>query len=157
MITTDRNNPDLGHGSDSTPVPQNKAYLVLSEEERAKGFVRPVRRSYVHVGPKGPSRELRPLTEDEKKRYGQYNYVGFEEYQKEHERASSAIGQFWTQAALDAAKKGGCNSVTTMGQALAETYARDPKFYGSTYCCACMMHRPVAEFVWDGTEERVGS
>lgn len=25
-----------------------KGYVVLSEEERAKGFVRPVRRSYVH-------------------------------------------------------------------------------------------------------------
>lgn len=29
---------------------QQKAYVVLTEEERAKGFVRPVRTSYVHVG-----------------------------------------------------------------------------------------------------------
>ena len=27
---------------------QQKDYVVLAEEERAKGFVRPVRRSYVH-------------------------------------------------------------------------------------------------------------
>ncbi len=27
---------------------QQKAYVVLSEEERAKGFVRPVREKYVH-------------------------------------------------------------------------------------------------------------
>lgn len=27
---------------------QQKGYVVLSEEERAKGFIRPVRRSYVH-------------------------------------------------------------------------------------------------------------
>ncbi|MFN8996092.1 MAG: hypothetical protein ACK5X3_20830, partial [Pseudomonadota bacterium] len=27
---------------------QQKGYVVLSEEERAKGFVRPVRLSYVH-------------------------------------------------------------------------------------------------------------
>lgn len=27
---------------------QQKGYVVLSKEERAKGFVRPVRRSYVH-------------------------------------------------------------------------------------------------------------
>ena len=27
-----------------------KAYVVLTEAERAKGFVRPVRRTYVHVG-----------------------------------------------------------------------------------------------------------
>lgn len=29
---------------------QQKAYVVLTEEERAKGFVRPVRRSYIHTG-----------------------------------------------------------------------------------------------------------
>jgi len=46
--------------TDGAPVPedgshrqlkengQQKGYVVLSEEERAKGFVRPVRRSYVH-------------------------------------------------------------------------------------------------------------
>lgn len=28
---------------------QQKGYVVLSAEERAKGFVRPVRRSYVHT------------------------------------------------------------------------------------------------------------
>jgi hypothetical protein len=27
-----------------------KGYIVLSAEERAKGFVRPVRRTYIHVG-----------------------------------------------------------------------------------------------------------
>lgn len=30
-----------------------KGYVVLSAEERAKGFVRPYRESYVHVGPGG--------------------------------------------------------------------------------------------------------
>jgi len=30
------------------PNGQQKGYVVLSAEERAKGFVRPVRRSYVH-------------------------------------------------------------------------------------------------------------
>jgi hypothetical protein len=47
-----------------------------------------------------------------------------------------------------------------MGQAIAETYARDPKFYGATYCVHCDMHRPVGpdgEFVWDGTDEKVGT
>ena len=45
-----------------------------------------------------------------------------------------------------------CGSVTTMGLALAETYAARPTFYGATYCCHCRMHRPVAEFAWpDGT------
>jgi hypothetical protein len=32
------------------PDGQQKGYIVLTAEERAKGFVRPVRRSYVHVG-----------------------------------------------------------------------------------------------------------
>lgn len=82
---------------------QQRAYVVLSEEERAKGFVRPVRRSYVH----------------EK-----------------------------------------CGVVTTMGQSLAETYARDPYFYSGTFCCGCGTHFPVGEdgeFLWDGTNEKVGS
>lgn len=44
-----------------------------------------------------------------------------------------------------------CGVVTTMAQALAETYAREPAFYGATYCCGCLMHRPVGrygEFTW---------
>jgi hypothetical protein len=47
--TTDPNDPLLGHGADTTPVPQNAAYLVLSAEERAKGFVRPLRTAYWHT------------------------------------------------------------------------------------------------------------
>lgn len=80
-----------------------KEYIVLSEEERAKGFVRPVRRSYIH--------------------------------QK-------------------------CGGLTTMGQALAETYAASPDFYGGTFCAICKSHFPVGkngEFVWDGTQEKVGT
>lgn len=46
--TTDRNDPDLGYGGDTKPGPQNKKYLVLSEEELKKGFVRPIRESYIH-------------------------------------------------------------------------------------------------------------
>lgn len=98
--TTDPTNPRLGHGSNTEPVPQNEAYLVLSKEERKVGFVRPVRRSYVHTT---------------------------------------------------------CGARTTMSQGIAETYARDPHFYGSTYCAHCRMHRPVEEFVWDGTDQVVGS
>lgn len=94
-LTTDPGDPRLTHGADPADgpaVPQAEVYLVLSEEERAKGFVRPVRRSYRH--------EV-------------------------------------------------CGAVTTMSVALAETYARDPKFYGSTYCTTCRQHRPVGEFRWD--------
>lgn len=98
-ITSDRNDPDL---KITEPSGMQKKYLVLSDEERAKGFVRPVRRTYTH----------------EK-----------------------------------------CGVATTMGDALAETYARDPKFYGATYCVGCKAHFPVGpngEFVWDDGS-KVGS
>jgi hypothetical protein len=151
-LTTDPTDPRLGHGSNSTMVPQNEVYLVLSEEERARGFVRPVRQSYVHVGALGPRYPTRDLTPEEQASHGG-GYVKYEEYPPE---ADPLIGRAWTQAQLDAVGKG-CGTVTTMGLALAETYARDPRFYGATYCCGCSMHRPVAEFLWDGTQERVGS
>lgn len=83
---------------------QQEGYIVLAEEERAKGFVRPVRRSYTHLK---------------------------------------------------------CGVVTTMGQTIAETYARDPKFYSGTFCCGCGAHFPVGEkgeFVWlDAPNEKVGT
>ena len=50
-----------------------------------------------------------------------------------------------------------CGTVTTMGTALSETYARDPTFYGGTYCCFCKTHYPVAEFIWTADGEKVGS
>jgi hypothetical protein len=97
--TEDPNDPRLTHGSDAEPAPQAPVYLVLSDEERAKGFVRPYREAYKHL----------------------------------------------------------CGTVTYMGRSIAETYARDPGFYGSTYCVGCAMHRPVSEFVWNGTDEKVGT
>jgi hypothetical protein len=48
----------------------------------------------------------------------------------------------------DAYKHRTCGAVTTMGKKLAETYARDPKFYGSTFCVRCKSHFPVTEFNW---------
>ena len=48
-----------------------------------------------------------------------------------------------------------CGRVTTMALPLAETYARDPGFYGATYCSGCNMHRPVGkygEFTWVGED-----
>ncbi|MGH2792853.1 MAG: hypothetical protein ACRDKG_00970 [Actinomycetota bacterium] len=157
-LTTDPRDPALGRGVDDEPVPQQEKYLILSDEERAKGFVRPVRRSYRHVGPPGPRHPLRELTEDELERYTSYGYVKFEAYPGGGD--SAATGRFWTQPQLDAVGKG-CGVVTTMAEELAETYARDPDFYGATYCVNCRMHRPVGpagEFVWDdGSNARVGT
>lgn len=103
-LTSDPNDPRLTHGFDTEPVDQAETYLILPDEERRKGFVRPVRRSYKHDGGDKP-----------------------------------------------------CFAVTTMGLALSETYAREPKFYGGTYCCGCRLHRPVAEFHWTVDGQMVGS
>jgi hypothetical protein len=145
--TTDPNDPRLGQGSDTEPRPQNEVYLVLSEEERAKGFVRPVRHSYKHVGVR-PQYPLLDLTDEQKEKWAD-KYVKFEKYP---ESESPKTGKFWTQEQLDHIGKD-CNTVTSMGTALAETWARDIHFYGSTYCAGCQMHKPVSEFVWvdDGT------
>lgn len=75
-----------------------------------------------------------------------------------------------TQATLDRlAATGyfkGCGTVTTMqGKVLSESYARDPSFYGATFCIACGDYFPVGErngeFVWlenDGREiNKVGT
>lgn len=124
---------------------QQKDYVVLTPEERSRGYVRPLRDSYKHVG-QGPKYPLRELTDEERARYTPYEYVAYEAYP---ENDPNVLGWYWTQADLD----GGCGTVTTMSLALAETYARDPKFYGATFCCGCGKHLPVGEFVWvpDGT------
>ena len=57
----------------------------------------------------------------------------------------------------DAYRHTSCGSVTTMGRALSETYARDPKFYGATFCCGCNRHLPVSEFTWTDDGAVVGS
>jgi len=82
------------------PTGMQKDYKVLMEEERAKGFVRPLRYSYTHKT---------------------------------------------------------CGTTTRMHRAFAETYARDPGYYSDTFCCACKIHCPVREFVWEGTNVQVGS
>ncbi len=145
------------------PSGQHTSYWVLSEEERAKGFVRPVRRSYVHVGPTGPTSPLRELTAEEKERYAEFNYVGYEAYGPDK---APVTGRFWTQEQLDKVGKG-CGAITTMSTQIAETYARKPSFYGSTFCVGCGTHLPVGEageFVWvdetrhrHTTNERVGT
>ena len=159
--TANPDDPRLGHGTDSTPTPPNAVYLVLSETERARGFVRPVLRSYRHVGAPGPRWPLRALTGEESECYASWGYAGFEPYPADD---YPATGRFWTQNRLDRAGKG-CRTVTTMSADIAETYAREPGFYGATYCCGCRMHLPVGvhgEFTWmtqDGrdTDERVGT
>ena len=160
--TTNGEPPQPGRENLGAPQPidpktgQHGAYWILTEEERAKGFVRPVRRSYKHTGLQ-PTHPTRELTAEEHERYDKLGYVVYEEYPEDSE--GSLTGRFWTQARLD---KSACGTVTTMGLSLAETYARDPSFYGATFCCECRAHLPVGEFVWianDGkeTDEKVGT
>jgi len=147
-----------------TPNGQHASYWILSDAERAKGFVRPVRESYKHVGTAGPRFPTRPLDAAEKARLAGHAYVVYEEYPEEVRGESWATGRYWTQAQLDAVGKG-CGGVTSMGRAIAETYARDPRFYGSTFCVGCGTHLPVGaagEFVWltaagEASTERVGT
>lgn len=156
-LTTDPNDPRLGRGVDKEPIQQHEVYLVLSEEERAKGFIRPFRTSYIHVGVSKFKNEIKPITPEQKERYGA-NYVAYVDYdESERQGRPGVIGRFFTAEQLEDYKNSGCETKTTMGLALSETYARNPKFYGATYCCACRKHLPVEEFVWDGTNEIVGS
>lgn len=110
-IPVDRGAVTLATGAPVTPDHcelkengQQKDYVVLSDAERAKGFVRPVRRTYRHAK---------------------------------------------------------CGGVTSMSQSIAETYARDPKFYSWTFCCDCGTHFPLViddqrQFFWIDDGEAVG-
>lgn len=147
-LTTDPNHPDLTrYTGPEEAAPQAKVYLVLSEEERAKGFVRPLRRSYTHVGKPGPKYPLVDVAESDRP---DPDWIKYEKYPE----GSTSIGKYWTKEDLESK---GCGTSTHMGLALCETYARDPKFYGATYCVGCSKHLPVEEFVWDEDGERVGS
>lgn len=147
---------------DETLLPngQQRSYLVLSEAERAKGFVRPVRLSYRHVGIAGPQHPLRDLTDHEREFFAGEGYVKAEEWRTDDpDDCDGTRCRFWTQAELDNIGKG-CGAVTTMGVALAETYARQPGFYSGTFCCGCGVHLPVGEegeFVWEPYGSRVGT
>lgn len=122
------------------------------------GFVRPVRDSYVHRGIVGPTNPLRDLTTEEMVCYTGAGYVKFEDYHPGTKVGFEprTAGRFWTQVELDKIDKG-CGVKTRMPMSCAETYAANPKYYGSTFCCGCSSYLPVAEFVWYGTNDRVGS
>lgn len=59
----------------------------------------------------------------------------------------------------DAYRHSKCGKITTMGRAIAETYARDPHFYSGTFCSTCGAHFPVGEdgeFTWYEMDGREG-
>lgn len=147
-ITTDPNDPRVNKPTESG---QNEAYLILPqlpEEYRSKGYVRPFRDAYRHTGTR-PIHPIVPLTPDEQERYRGLDYVRREVYPGD----SPISGRYWTQKQLES----GCGKVTTMSREIAETYARDPKFYGATFCVHCGRHLRVDEFTWWPDGSRVGS
>jgi hypothetical protein len=154
MCTTSGEPVEKVRAEQTEAIGQHKGYIVLCAEERAKGFVRPYRDRYQHVGRK-PKYPLVDLTPEQHERYDQFGYVKFEPFPdgSEESNGGTSSGRYWTQKDLD----GGCGSVTTMGRALSETYARDPQFYGSTFCVHCNKHLPVGEFVWTADGQVVGS
>lgn len=134
-----------------------KGYVVLSDEERAKGFVRPVRTAYRHVGQKVCGK----LVGDPGFKLGGPRSICTMKPDHEGECIiTKTVTQPEHARAMSDHTLGGCNTVTTMAQALAETYARDPNFYSGTFCAHCKEHFPVGvegEFVWEGSDERVGT
>ena len=154
LCTTNGKPPEEVRRNQTNETGQHDGYLVLCEDERKKGFVRPYRDAYKHVGRRvcGKPRELlndpRPLPvvcTDEPGHPGDCTVWAPVE-------SDAALAR-----ARDSHVLGGCGSVTRMGRALSETYARDPTFYGATFCVACNQHLPVAEFVWTLDGARVGS
>ncbi len=152
--TTDGRPPAPGMENAGAPQPidpktgQHGAYWILSEVERARGFVRPVRFKYVHVGTR-PKHPLRELTEEERIRYRANGYVKYEEYPE----GDVLAGRYWTNEQLS----NGCGAETRMSSDIAETWARDVHYYIRTMCIRCKNHFPVNEFVWEGTNEVLGT
>jgi hypothetical protein len=50
-----------------------------------------------------------------------------------------------------------CESDTVMSTGSARLWAKNPRHATVTWCACCQADRPVREFVWLGSAERVGS
>lgn len=49
----------------------------------------------------------------------------------------------------------GCGKTTTMGSALAESFARDPNQYAKTFCAGCGDYYSLDEFTWKDSDQRL--
>lgn len=157
-LTTDRNNPCLDKVKENG---QQACYLILSDEERAKGFIRPLRFSYTHLGINWNKVPHELNVFEKEKIIDNKVYVATLYHVQDKETGKFIGGRYLTQNELDQYDKnkytGGCGTATKMHISIAETYARNPKFYGATFCCGCGTHINVNEFVWEHTHEIVGS
>jgi hypothetical protein len=160
VCTTSGRPVDVVRAEQTESEGQHKDYIVLCEEERAKGFVRPYRDAYQHVGRSvcGEIVNQRDLPAEMQPLGGPRDICGLP---FGHEGECS--GQFFTidqpqhAQILNTHRMGGCLGTTTMGRSLSETYARDPSFYGATFCTSCNKHLPVGEFIWTMDGAVVGS
>lgn len=167
-LTTNPNDPRLLEGQKNS-TGQHSIYLVLSEEERSKGYVRPYRDTYIHKGHEGYvvcGKNLQILSDDHEyadKYYAVMCCASPDSKILHKEDGSCISGSYLTKEQYEDAIAGhykqvkGCGAITTMGRALSETYATNPNFYGATFCVGCNKHLPVNEFIWQGTNELVGS
>lgn len=141
-LTDDPNDPRF-----KTPPPKTgmqDVYLVLSEEERAKGFVRPVYREYRHVGRKPYCGKPADHYPDGVDPQGERWLCCMHDDTTDTCKGWMMEKNTW-----------GCGAITKMGLALCETYAAQPGFYSHTFCASCNKHLPVSEFCWvlpDGTD-----
>lgn len=46
-----------------------------------------------------------------------------------------------------------CGGTTSMGNKLAESFARDPDQYDKTFCYSCGDYYPLDQFKWKGTDQ----
>lgn len=59
----------------------------------------------------------------------------------------------YVHQACKASMRGG---VTRLTNEIARKFAENPTFYTHAFCGQCCTHRPVSEFVWENTTEKVG-
>ncbi len=143
-ITTNPKDPRLNR-KDPDGSGMDEAYLVLPEKERKKGFIRPYRDKYIHVG----RNVCGKLSSNHSQIPNHPELDMICVLLPNHKGECTA----WTKKE----NIKGCGASTTMGRALSETYARNPKFYGATFCVTCGDHFPVSEFKWSVDGRVVGS
>lgn len=49
-----------------------------------------------------------------------------------------------------------CGVETVVGSVIAETYAKNPTFYGRTFCVGCHDYFPISEFNWSRDRVQLG-
>lgn len=139
---------DRSHTEIDPKTGMQKGYIVLSPEERAKGFMKPVRRSYIHES-RSVCGKMQPKND---KRIGGSRHMCGRAYPHEGECGQWKLVSQPEHARAERAHRTSCGVMTTMGLGLAETYARNPHFYSGTFCVGCHAHFPLNQFYWEDGE-----